>query len=66
MVHNGVNPIIMLLPWLWLACALAVLIIVLSVLWRGMKAHESIAESLRQIAHQATSFYNPIHRRTDC
>ena len=27
-------------------------IVALIALWRGMKAHESIAESLRQIAHK--------------
>ena len=46
MINNMVAP----LAFLPMLLGLATWIIILIAIWRAMKAHESIAESLRQIA----------------
>ena len=52
MVNAGHSFAIALFPLLLFAGYLVVLATVIIVLWRGMKAHESIADSLRQIANK--------------
>jgi uncharacterized protein YggT (Ycf19 family) len=45
--------LISLVPmFIFFLCALTVWTIILIALWRGVKAHESIAESLRRLAEK--------------